>query len=55
MQKWEYLFVEVVSEQGGTFHYRRNGKDEETDTVNWTSENSLTTWSRGLGNDFGLC
>ena len=37
MTKWEYLFVEVVSEQGGTFHYRLNGKDEETDTLNWTS------------------
>jgi len=37
MQRWEYLFVWAVSEQGGTFHYRLNGKDKQTDTMNWTS------------------
>jgi hypothetical protein len=37
MQKWEYLFVEVVSESGGTFHYRMNGENKETDTLHWTS------------------
>ncbi len=37
MQKWEYLFVEIVGESGGTFHYRLNGVDNQTDTVEWTS------------------
>lgn len=37
MQKWEYLFVEIVAESGGTFHYRLNGADSQTDTVEWTS------------------
>jgi hypothetical protein len=35
MQKWEYLFVEVVAEAEGTFHYRLNGADQQTDTLEW--------------------
>jgi hypothetical protein len=35
MQKWEYLFVEIVAEAGGTFHYRLNGVDQQTDTLEW--------------------
>lgn len=49
MQKWEYLFVEVVSESGGTFHYRMNGENKETDTLHWTSVNSLTSWVSRAG------
>ena len=35
MQKWEYLFVEIVAEAEGTFHYRLNGADHQTDTLEW--------------------
>jgi hypothetical protein len=37
MPKWEYLFIEIVSESGGTIHYRSNGKDGQVETVEWTS------------------
>lgn len=37
MEKWEYLFIEIVAESGGTFHFRLNGEDQTTDTLEWAS------------------
>lgn len=53
MQKWEYLFVEVVAEAEGTFHYPLNGVDQQTDTLEWKNGKFLTTWDSKNGSFVG--
>jgi len=37
MQKWEYLFLETITESGGTFQYTFNGQSHTADTFDLTS------------------